>query len=361
MANIVIGVTGLIASGKSTLCKAIRDTYDNVHIFDCDKHVSLMYEDNTFIHRLKVEYGISSKEEMLECILDENCNADLTDVGNFFLIHGLSEAIDEFINSHSGVIVLDAPLLFESSLGKDFCDYTVSVIANQEKRRGYYAGRNECLASRKEVPIELFDVSRVSQETMAMLSDHCVNNDYDAPMDISFMTGIMHQFLYTSKTAIYAGSFDPLTSGHLDIIHRASGLFDNVIVAVSNNLNKKHVFSSRDRIAFLKRYGYFKDNVFIVHAESSTIKTAESFGARYIVRGIRNAVDYEYEKQLNQINASLSDMLESVYLFANAKSEIVSSSSLMKIGNSIDWDIDLLSDYAPKYVLQALAAKFKRI
>ena len=132
------------------------------------------------------------------------------------------------------------------------------------------------------------------------------------------------------KVAIYPGSFDPITFGHMDIIDRASGLFDKVIVAVAKSEAKNTLFSLEDRVRLVKTI--YKDNprVEIVDfPRQLTVDVAKDQGACAIIRGLRAVSDFEYEFQLATMNRSLAPDIESIFLTPK-ESLIYVSSSLIK-------------------------------
>ena len=156
------------------------------------------------------------------------------------------------------------------------------------------------------------------------------------------------------KVAIYPGSFDPITFGHMDIIDRASGLFDKVIVAVAKSEAKNTLFSLEDRVRLVKTI--YKDNprVEIVDfPRQLTVDVAKDQGACAIIRGLRAVSDFEYEFQLATMNRSLAHDIESIFLTPK-ESLIYVSSSLIKEICDLKGDI---SKFVHPSVEQALKAK----
>lgn len=127
------------------------------------------------------------------------------------------------------------------------------------------------------------------------------------------------------KKAIFPGSFDPITLGHEDIVQRAIGLFDEIIVAVGNNADKKYMFSTEQRLLFIE--ATFKDypNVKVMTFDGLTIDFAKKMNANYILRGLRNPADFEFEKAIAQTNRKLSG-IETVFLLTASGKSYISSS-----------------------------------
>jgi pantetheine-phosphate adenylyltransferase len=129
--------------------------------------------------------------------------------------------------------------------------------------------------------------------------------------------------------AVYPGSFDPVTNGHLDIIERGRSIFDRVIVAVSVNVEKHPLFSVEERIEMLRAVTGRWDNVQVDRLEGLLVSYASSKGARVIIRGIRAVSDFEYEFQMALMNRRLQDRLETVFLLP-AETYTYLSSSIVK-------------------------------
>ena len=152
------------------------------------------------------------------------------------------------------------------------------------------------------------------------------------------------------KTALYSGSFDPLTNGHLDIIKKGAELFDKVIVAVAYNINKKEFIESGKKIELIKKCVQSIENVEVIKYEGLTAEFARKNEIKYLLRGLRNFMDFEYEKQIAQINSSINTDLETVFLLSDSKYQNVSSSMVKEIlVNGGD-----ISQYVPKDVLEFL-------
>jgi pantetheine-phosphate adenylyltransferase len=128
------------------------------------------------------------------------------------------------------------------------------------------------------------------------------------------------------KISLYPGSFDPITNGHFDIIERALGLFDEVIVAVALSEDKKPMFTLQERIEMTKEAVKGLDNVRVVGFDNLTVELAKTHDASIIIRGLRAVSDFEYELQLGYLNNSLDDTIETVYLMPKLKHAFISSS-----------------------------------
>jgi len=138
--------------------------------------------------------------------------------------------------------------------------------------------------------------------------------------------------------AIYPGSFDPVTNGHLDIIERGLHLFDRILVAVSVNVDKHPLFSLQERIAMLGAVTKQWDNVEVDRFDGLLVNYAMARGVRAIVRGIRAVSDFDYEFQMALMNRRLEDQLETVFLVP-AEAYTYLSSSLVKEVASLGGDI----------------------
>ena len=128
------------------------------------------------------------------------------------------------------------------------------------------------------------------------------------------------------RTALYPGTFDPITNGHLDIIERALGLFDKLIVAVAISEDKKPMFTLEERIEMTKEAVKHLSNVTVIGFDNLTVDLAKTHNAGIIIRGLRAVSDFEYELQLEYLNNSLNETIETIYLMPKLKHAFISSS-----------------------------------
>ncbi len=133
------------------------------------------------------------------------------------------------------------------------------------------------------------------------------------------------------KIAIFPGSFDPFTKGHEDIVLRGSELFDKVIVAMGNNTNKKRYFEIDRMVGLIEET--FKDipSVEVILYDELTASLAKKHGAEYLLRGLRNTTDFEYENSIAQVNRTLNPELETVFLITSPKFASISSSVIREV------------------------------
>ncbi len=131
--------------------------------------------------------------------------------------------------------------------------------------------------------------------------------------------------------AIYPGSFDPVTNGHLDIIRRSRTVFDTVIVAVLQNLEKKPLFSAEDRLEMLRQVTGPWGNVKVDSFDGLLVGYAVDKGARVIVRGIRAVTDYEYEFQMALMNRRMESSIETIFMLPSSEYSYLSSSLIKEV------------------------------
>lgn len=156
------------------------------------------------------------------------------------------------------------------------------------------------------------------------------------------------------QLAIYAGSFDPPTNGHLDLIDRASKLFPKVVVAIGIHPTRRPLFTVEERLELLRQITKPYENVTVDSFDGLLINFGKRLGARVIVRGLRAATDFEYELQIAHANADLRPTIDTVFLPTRANYGFISASLVREIA-SHGGDV---GRYAPPEVCSALAKKF---
>ena len=156
-------------------------------------------------------------------------------------------------------------------------------------------------------------------------------------------------------TAIYAGSFDPVTYGHIDIIGRASELFDKLIVAVGANSSKNNIFSEKERLEMMKKACSKLKNTEVDKFSDLIVKYAKRKNASVLVRGLRSVSDFDFEFQMYLMNKKMHPGLSTVFLMPDEKYVYLNSTLIREVarmkGN--------VSDFVPNFVEKKLKEKFK--
>ena len=138
------------------------------------------------------------------------------------------------------------------------------------------------------------------------------------------------------KTAIYPGTFDPITYGHIDVIKKSLKIFDKVVVATTDNINKNYFFSIDERLSIIKN-SLFKDLKFnknkikVISFDTLTINLCKMYKASVIIRGLRAVSDFEYEFQLAGMNKKLNKNIETIFLMSYVENQIISSKFVKEI------------------------------
>jgi len=157
--------------------------------------------------------------------------------------------------------------------------------------------------------------------------------------------------------AVYPGSFDPVTNGHIDIVHRASKIFDGVIVAVYEAPPKNVLFTAQERVALFREAVNTFSNVEVTTFHGLTVDVAREAGAGLIIRGLRAGSDFENEFEMFLMNKNLAADVEAVYMMSNLQWQFLSSARVKEIAQ-LGADV---RDLVPPHVAAALATKLREI
>ena len=161
------------------------------------------------------------------------------------------------------------------------------------------------------------------------------------------------------KTAIYPGTFDPITFGHIDVIKKSLKVFDRLIVATTDNINKNYYFSIQERLSIIKN-SLFKDlklnkkKIQVISFNNLTIDLCKKYKANAIIRGLRAVSDFEYEFQLAGMNKKLNSNIETMFLMSDIENQIISSKFVKEI-TKLDGNIN---KFVTKSTVKMLKNKF---
>ena len=158
------------------------------------------------------------------------------------------------------------------------------------------------------------------------------------------------------KIAIYPGSFDPVTNGHLDIIERSAKIFDKVIVAILVNSSKVPTFSTEEKIDMIKKVTAHIPNVEVEFFDGLLVNFVKSKGAQVVVKGLRAISDFEYEFQMALLNKNIEPEIETLFMMTNNKYSYLSSSIVKELGK-LGAD---LTDLVPEEIITDIIDKLKK-
>ncbi|AQP53236.1 pantetheine-phosphate adenylyltransferase [Vagococcus penaei] len=158
----------------------------------------------------------------------------------------------------------------------------------------------------------------------------------------------------TSKKALFPGSFDPFTNGHLNTVERASTMFDEIIISVATNTSKQALFTPEEKKRLIEQATSHLPNISVcLQSFGLTVEQAKQLDAQFLLRGIRNHQDFEYEKSIAFMNKQLNESIETVFLLADEQYSSISSTMIKEIAK-FNGDI---SKFVPQGVNQAIKEK----
>ena len=163
-----------------------------------------------------------------------------------------------------------------------------------------------------------------------------------------------------SKNAIYPGTFDPITFGHIDVIKKSLKLFDKIVVAVSDGENKDYLFEADERIEIIKKALFFdlslnRSKIKVISFKSLTTDLCKKYKSNIILRGLRAVSDFEYEFQLAGMNRKLNNKIETLFLMSDVENQIISSrfvKEIVKLGGNIN-------KFTTKSTIKSLKKKYE--
>lgn len=159
------------------------------------------------------------------------------------------------------------------------------------------------------------------------------------------------------KIGMYAGSFDPVTFGHIDMIERSAKLFDKLYVLISFNTKKNALFTPKERVEMMKEACKAYKNVEVIASDKLTVEVAKDLGVEALVRGLRAVTDFEYELQMASTNRTLNSDIETIFMMTSTQYSYLSS-SLVKEVISLNGNI---SHFVPKFVEDMLKNKINEM
>ena len=158
-------------------------------------------------------------------------------------------------------------------------------------------------------------------------------------------------------SAIYPGSFDPITRGHLDILQRFQKVFDKVYVAVGNSTKKKYLFDFEERARLVKQVTAKLENIEVISFDGLTVDCAKQVNAKFILRGVRTAGDFEYEQRMASMHYRLDPSIDTILVYSKPEFNIISSSLIKEVA-IMGGDIN---QFVPEVVAEELTRKLAEI
>lgn len=364
-----VAITGGIAAGKSTVHKRLVQAVHRPNVYDGDNFIGSSVDDivagiyadlksapegdqdlKTLHHKLMSLVGTVDKAKVSQaCIGDARMLKDIED--SFADLAG--KRVKRLLDSRQNII-MEFPLLLEKGYAKYF-DYIINVEAPQHVREARALERPGMTTGRFSFVV---NKQATDKERRGIAHYTFVNA---APEDLETHVSVLAARLLTEgqRIGIVSGSFDPVTQGHMWLIERGVKMMDHVVVLVANNPAKKGMFSLPERIALIREacesanLDPAKVHVAILPKQELVINIAAELQAQYIIRGLRNTTDFEYEHQIDLVQSKVAPWVETLYFMTPRELTEVSSSMVKSLYGLNGWEA-ITQPYVPECVLHAL-------
>jgi pantetheine-phosphate adenylyltransferase/dephospho-CoA kinase len=342
MKQITLLLTGYIGSGKTITAKYISECY-GIPVFYSDEEAKRLYDDPKFLSQVNeivgggiiASDGTLNKKALAEIIFSDDTKKQQVET----LVHPkVRENFKLWKETKiSPIVIMESAIALQN--GREGFDYVVFVDAPEFVRLERTMKRDK--SSREKI------LSRMkSQRIDCSLVDFTIHNEFDFHESAD---NLVHKLItFNESNALFAGSFDPFTNGHLSILKKACSIFDSVYLCIANNADKKRRYSIAEMQEAIKQTISLNGltNCEVVICDHLVADFCKELGVTYLIRGLRNTSDYMYEENISKINHEINPNLETVYL--RGDDDVISSSMVyefVKYGKSIE-------KFVPEPVLQ---------
>lgn len=333
MKKISILITGGIGSGKTTIAKYLSERY-GIPVFYSDDEAKRLYDDPKFLSKVNeivgggiiTSDGILDKKALAEIIFSDETKKQQVEAFVHPLVRENFKLWKE--TKISPIVIMESAIALQN--GREGFNHVVFVDAPESVRLERTMKRDN--SSREKI------LSRMnSQKIDRSLVDFIIYNEFDFKKSADDI--INKLITFNESKALFAGSFDPFTNGHLAILKKACTIFDTVYLCIANNAGKHRRYSIAEMENAIKQTISLNklSNCEVVICDHLVADFCKELGVTYLIRGLRNTSDYMYEENISKINHEINPDLETVYL--RGDDDVISSSMVyefVKYGKSIE-------------------------
>lgn len=329
----IVLLTGGIGSGKTTVAKYLNEKF-GIPVFFSDEEAKKLYDDPKILARVDeivgggiiLDDGTLNKPALAKIIFN---NADKKKQLEDFIHPLVRQRFAEWKETKlAPIVIMESAIALQN--GRQGFDYVVIVDAPESVRI-------DRVMERDNMSCERILTRMQSQRIDGSLADFTIYNEFDFHESAD---DLVHKLIkFNESKALFAGSFDPFTNGHLSILKKASAIFDTVYLCIANNADKKRRYSIVEMEEAIKQTISVNGltNCEVVICDHLVADFCKELGVTYLIRGLRNTSDYMYEENISKINHEINPDLETVYL--RGDDDVISSSMVyefVKYGKSVE-------------------------